>query len=303
MSVNIVNVSGGKDSTALLLLAIELGAENLMPVFADTGHEHPETYEYISYLENALGVKILKIKRDFSRQIERKRQTVQTKWVTDGVDLITIARALEVLHPTGNPFLDMCLWKCRFPDAINRFCTQELKTIPILEQLILPLLKDGHEITQWLGVRGDESAARADLAEAEWDDPGLWLYRPIHSWGVDEVFALHRKHNIKPNPLYSLGMGRVGCMPCIMNRKDDLAEIAARWPDEIARVREWERLVSMASKQQRATIFPVFRGHGGGIDNEVRWSMTDRGGRQFSLEKYLNAIEPTNCSSIYGLCE
>lgn len=33
---NIVSVSGGKDSTAMLLLAIERGAENLQAVFADT---------------------------------------------------------------------------------------------------------------------------------------------------------------------------------------------------------------------------------------------------------------------------
>ncbi|MDD1998083.1 phosphoadenosine phosphosulfate reductase family protein [Pseudomonas putida] len=47
---NIVSVSGGKDSTALLLLAVERGAENLEAVFADTGHEHPQTYEYVRYL-------------------------------------------------------------------------------------------------------------------------------------------------------------------------------------------------------------------------------------------------------------
>lgn len=36
---NIISFSGGKDSTALLLLALELNADPL-PVFADTGHEH-----------------------------------------------------------------------------------------------------------------------------------------------------------------------------------------------------------------------------------------------------------------------
>ena len=49
---NIVSVSGSKDSTALLLLAIERGAENLQAVFADTGHEHAQTYEYVQYLND-----------------------------------------------------------------------------------------------------------------------------------------------------------------------------------------------------------------------------------------------------------
>ncbi len=45
---NIVSMSGGKDSTAMALLAIERDTEDLEFVFADTGHEHEMTYEYCS---------------------------------------------------------------------------------------------------------------------------------------------------------------------------------------------------------------------------------------------------------------
>ena len=45
----IVSVSGGKDSTALYLLAIEHGRP-FIPVFADVGNEAKETYEYIREL-------------------------------------------------------------------------------------------------------------------------------------------------------------------------------------------------------------------------------------------------------------
>lgn len=48
---NIVSISGGKDSTATLLLAIALETENLQAVFADTGNEHEQTNEYLDYLE------------------------------------------------------------------------------------------------------------------------------------------------------------------------------------------------------------------------------------------------------------
>jgi 3'-phosphoadenosine 5'-phosphosulfate sulfotransferase (PAPS reductase)/FAD synthetase len=72
---NIVSVSGGKDSTALLLLAIERNTPNLQAVFADTGHEHAQTYEYVQYLnDQVFPIKI--VRADFSKQIAGKREYV-----------------------------------------------------------------------------------------------------------------------------------------------------------------------------------------------------------------------------------
>ncbi|MFP3757983.1 phosphoadenosine phosphosulfate reductase family protein, partial [Cupriavidus sp. SIMBA_020] len=57
-TLRVVSLSGGKDSTATLLVALEQhGAENVRAVFADTGNEHEETYEYaLDYLPRALGI-------------------------------------------------------------------------------------------------------------------------------------------------------------------------------------------------------------------------------------------------------
>src|SRR5690625_2962982 len=76
--VNVISVSGGKDYTAMWLVAVESGA-NHIPVFADTGHEHPLTYDYLDYLEGRLG-KITRVKADFTERIENKREYVKTKW-------------------------------------------------------------------------------------------------------------------------------------------------------------------------------------------------------------------------------
>lgn len=157
---NIVSVSGGKDSTALLLLAQALEVPNMQAVFADTGHEHPETYEYVHYLAEAAGVPIQWVRADFTAQIARKREFVATKWREQGVREHIVAAALEVLQPTGIPYLDLCLWKGRFPSRRAQFCTDELKRDPIITQVFMPLMDGESMLLSWQGVRLDESQAR-----------------------------------------------------------------------------------------------------------------------------------------------
>ena len=306
---NLVSVSGGKDSTATLLLAIEREAENLTAVFADTGHEHPATYEYVDYLERKTGVQIRRVTPDFSAQIARKREVVQTKWRRDGVGEDVIERALSVLTPTGNPFLDLCLWKGRFPSTKARFCTDELKVFPVNDQVVWPMLRAGKfPLDVWQGIRWDESKARANAVEREGADPDatrVFAYRPILSWSAEEVFDFHIRHGVRWNPLYENGMTRVGCMPCISCRKDELRAIVTRFPEQIDRVREWEALVAKASKHSRATFFPPLKSpdcpDGTSIDDAAKWSLTLRGGRDVDPDAEMG--DATECSSAYGLCD
>ena len=308
--LSVISMSGGKDSTALALLALEQGVDARF-VFADTGHEHALTYEYILYIEKRLGIKVHVVKADFSKQIEHKKNIVLNKWVSDGAVTQTEAEEIALLlKPTGIPFLDLCLWKGRFPSTKARFCSSELKHEP-LNHFMIKLIKLGYEVESWQGVRADESFARRYL---EVRDKGeiYDIYRPILKWSADEVFAFHKKYNVEPNPLYKLGMGRVGCMPCIHARKGEISEISKRFPEEIARVARWEKLVAEVSKCGNSTFFhastdPTIATKNNneisvtthGIDRIVDWSRTSRGGRQCQIE-----FEPeTLCSSMYGLCE
>ncbi|MBN6889827.1 3'-phosphoadenosine 5'-phosphosulfate sulfotransferase (PAPS reductase)/FAD synthetase [Cytobacillus horneckiae] len=300
-TVNVISISGGKDSTALWLLAKERETENMKVIFSDVGHEHPETYKYIDYLQKELG-EITIIKPDFSDRIIKKREVVQTKWRNEGISENIIDEALGVLKPTGIPFLDLCLWKGRFPSTMARFCTQELKVIPVYEQVYMPLFESGNHVVSWQGIRAQESRKRAMMPEREDTPEGYEVYRPLIKWDVYDVFKMHDKHGIKPNPLYTQGMGRVGCMPCINSRKDELFEIARRFPSEIERVAEWERIVGKASKRGSATFFTSDdRGHG--INEVVEWSKTSRGGKNYDLEKFIAWEDAPTCSSQYGLCE
>ncbi len=313
-TVNLLSVSGGKDSTAMMLHARERGIENVRYVFADTGNEHEDVYTYLEYLEERLDVQIQRVRPDFAKRIEKKREYIAAHWADDGVPQDHIDVALEALVPTGNPFLDMCIWKGRFPSTKARFCTDELKTIPITQQVVFPILKAGGRVRSWQGVRAEESKRRATYGMHERIEFGVWVYRPLLHWNHKEVFAICRKHGVKPNPLYLKGMNRVGCMPCIMCRKDELSEIARRFPDVIERLRRWEEMVSKCAKQGSGTFFATVtensnRGSEGwrdmykthGIDAAVEWSMTTRGGVQYDLFKATDPIPA--CSSNYGLCE
>lgn len=321
-AVNVVSISGGKDSVATWLVAAERGFRHVA-VFADTGHEHPQTLDYIDYLETRIGP-VRRVKADFTTQIAAKRNFIATRWPFSLVDECgftqaqadeRVKTALSLLHPTGIPFLDLCLWKGRFPSTKARFCTFELKHYPIQTQVIQPALDVYDEVIIWQGVRAQESPSRALLPE--WEDdagttPGLHIYRPIHKWTHEVVFAIAKRHGINPNPLYRQGVSRVGCMPCIHARKSELGEIFQRWPEEVERVAAWERLVAACSRGGNSTFFisthdpmraerrsDVITVDNYGIASYRDWAMTTRGGRQFDLMP----SGGNSCSSIYGLCE
>jgi 3'-phosphoadenosine 5'-phosphosulfate sulfotransferase (PAPS reductase)/FAD synthetase len=214
-------------------------------------------------------------------------------------------RALAVLYPTGNPFLDLCLWKGKFPSRKSQFCTEHLKRNMAVEYQ-LALIDQGYTVVSWQGVRRDESLNRRDAKKFERLDKNFYVFRPLVEFTAEQVFAYAADRGIEPNPLYKCGMSRVGCMPCINASKEEVKQTAARFPEHIVQKSEWENLVGKASKRGASTFFPapgetrtaVERGN---IWQVVEWSRTSRGGKQFSLLEVLE--DSTSCSSAYGLCE
>ena len=257
MAQHIVNISGGKDSQACAALAALRGRPFKM-VMADTGNENDITLRHIQDLEAHFGQSIYTVKADFSERIAQKRQYIQEHWPADGVPQEHVDRAIDILQPTGNPFLDLCIWKGRFPSRLAQFCTEFLKVEAVRQQILDPALEDG-PVIQWLGIRRDESANRAKAPRLRiirsQDGFPLINYSPIIHWTAENVVGFSRKLGIPLNPLYSMGMGRGGCFPCINAKKRELAEIFSRFPDEIERLKEWESIVAMASKRGAATFF------------------------------------------------
>ena len=173
-----IAVSGGKDSTATLLWMLDyIPKEKLFVAFADTSHEARQTYEYLNYLEEELGIQIHRYNPD-------------------------------------RTFYELIEKKGMFPSKSVRFCTEELKK-KVRNKVLTDLINQGYErICIVTGVRADESEERSKYPVFE-EERGIGIFRPIIDWTVEDVFAFIKSKEIKPNPLYSRGCDRVGCFPCI----------------------------------------------------------------------------------------
>ncbi|MCL1861902.1 MAG: phosphoadenosine phosphosulfate reductase family protein [Proteobacteria bacterium] len=303
--IHLVSVSGGKDSAATLILALKQFPESTFAVFADTGNEHEATLKYLDYLEQSLGIQIKRIRADFSGRFARRREWVLTRWPEKGVSAARCERAASLLVPSGNPFLDLCMLKGRFPSRKAQFCTHELKTVPLAEYALGFIDTQEVDVWSWQGVRRDESANRAKSQGYEDLTGGLFAFRPIAGWTGQQTVDFVRLHGIKLNALYSQGMRRVGCMPCINASKAELAEISCRFPEHIARIGDWERIVCETSKRGDSSFFPApddGRGElrGRNITAYIKWARTFRGGRM--PDPQWDEHAPA-CASSYGLCE
>lgn len=334
-TIRVTSVSGGKDSSATAILSAEDHPQEFCRyVFADTGNEHDLTYEYVyGYMQNVMGFKIDTVKADFTEKIKKKKIYIEEHWEEKGVDPTMVSDALAIMEPTGVPFLDLCLWKNRFPSRRAQFCTQELKRYP-MDAYMFELMELGYKLESWRGIRKDESQARRHAVEREEAAEGWTIVHPIVDWTAQETVDFVINQGFELNPLYAQGMNRVGCMPCINCSKPELQEIAKRFPEHIDKIREWERLVALAAKRGFATFFagPAIRRDSPmdgyvlkpktakdgtilppyvegdklvyarmNIDQKVEWSKTTFGGRQYDLMG--DAEAPDQCTSSYGLCE
>jgi 3'-phosphoadenosine 5'-phosphosulfate sulfotransferase (PAPS reductase)/FAD synthetase len=125
-------------------------------------------------------------------------------------------------------------------------------------------------------------------------------------WKAMDTFEAMALLGIKPNPLYSQGMDRVGCFPCINSDKETIRTWAQRWPEHVDRLEEWEAAVGTASKRGNSSFFPAPEDGraervGRNVRQVIQWSKTARGGKQLDL--LASNDDAAACSSSYGLCE
>ena len=221
----IVSVSGGKDSTACILWALEnIKKDKIDFVFMDTKWEHEDTYKYLDYLEDKLNIKIKRIE-------------------TIGMEELSIKR------------------KC-MPNIWMRFCTVELKKKPFNNYVFENYISKGINFIVITGVRQEESRARQKEDMIRLDNVTFTIngkkkkivfktLRPIIYWSKERVFEYIKENNIEINPLYRRGFNRVGCYPCVFARNYEIELLEQKYIDRMRKLED--KISKMHGK--KATFF------------------------------------------------
>lgn len=317
----IVTFSGGKDSLAALLWIKNNFTKNFDVVFCDTVWESKITYKYIQEIMEKLQMPLIELK--------------SKKY--DG-------------------FIDLAKKRKRFPSTKARFCTQELKTIPMIDYL-LDVVNDDFVVIQ--GIRKLESESRSRMQEqcnyfkyyfqpyssneiiierleslkqrTKIQEKNLQkaknrleegkkdekfhtyrkkevfkfckthvtdVLRPIFEWSGQDTINYILDNGFIPNPLYRMGMKRVGCFPCIMSSNMEIHQLAERFPERIEEIIRHEEELRSSFWGPDSIPKKYYKGKFPLATDVVKYvEGKHKAGTLFDENV------GTSCMSYYGLCE
>ena len=203
---HIVQFSGGKDSTAMLLMMLERGMPIDDIIFCDTTMEFPGMYDHIAKVERYIGRKVTRLKppHDF---IYYFAQRPKTRGKNKG--------------------------KCGYgwPRMWQRWCTRLLKKEPTQRYL-----KSAGDYTQYIGIAADEPKRHVNIPQN--------TVHPLYDWGITEKMALQYcyNHGFNWGGLYEQ-FRRVSCWCCPMQRISELRSLRKFHPDLWQKLLEMDKMV------------------------------------------------------------
>ena len=207
----VASLSGGKESTAMVLRLIEEKYPLDLVLFCDTGLEFPQMYEHIAKLEKELSVPLVRLKADHSFEyylLEYRSKRRLSK----------------------SPLADEKGFS--WPDSRYRWCTSVLK-LRVIDKYLRGL-KEKYEVIQYIGIAADE---KERIREHRY---------PLVEWGMTEKDCLEYCYAREYDwgGLYSI-FDRVSCWCCPLQPLGELRKLRKQFPDL------WDKLLEWQSKTRR----------------------------------------------------
>lgn len=192
---HIVSFSGGKDSTAMLLMMIEYGMQIDDIIFCDTGKEFPEMYEHIKQVEQYIHRPITVLKADKSFDYYMLEH-IKTKGKNKG----------KPGYGWATPMIRWCISFLK-RDVMNKY---------------LKSLKDDY--IMYIGIAYDEPKRHDKRASN--------VVHPLYDWGIAEKEALQYCYDKGFNwgGCYN-NYTRLGCYCCPLQRIKHWRTLRDKYPD------------------------------------------------------------------------
>lgn len=199
---HVLNVSGGKDSSALALLMAgrvkgleHFRIENVEYVFADTQKELPETYEYLSRLEAEVGSKIIRL---------------------------NAKAGFDHWHKVFNGYL---------PSPRNRWCTKMLKLKPFEAHV------GDDNVVSYVGLRADED--RIGYLSKK---PNIKTRYPLKEAGIDYngVIQILEDSGLGLPTFMKWGRTNSGCTFCFFQTPYEWVKLLKNYPEYFKEAMDYE---------------------------------------------------------------
>lgn len=215
---HVVSLSGGKDSTAMLLGMIERGIHIDCILFCDTGLEFPAMYDHLEKLERDIGRQITRVHCEqsyeylmFDTPVKRKLNTQFSKKYGN--------------IPTGYGW----------PGPKMRWCTSKLKDGP-RERFLRPL-REKYEIIEYIGLAADE-----EYRLKRKRNKNNSHIHPLVDWGMTEADCVRYcyERGYDWDGLYKK-FKRVSCWCCPLQSLPELRQLYKHYPDLWEKLKDWDK--------------------------------------------------------------
>lgn len=213
--LHVVSLSGGKDSTAMLLRMVEENMPIDIILFCDTGLEFPAMYAHLAKVERDIGMPITRI-RSFHT-----------------FEYFLTEKEILVKHKKNQGQRNYRGYGWSGP--LNRWCTKELKTIP--REKFLRELQEHYDIIEYVGLAADEGYR---FERENNQKPNC--RHPLVDWGMTEADCLKYCYDrgYTWDGLYEK-FDRVSCWCCPLQPLAEMRVLYKEYPELWAKLKEWDK--------------------------------------------------------------